>query len=313
MSAAQPSVGTLQRAHADTHGATASAGATGQGHGAAAHGGSHAGHAGEMHLPHGSWWPFWLAIGISLFGIAGIAMGRTLTLNDGRLPSQIITFPVAMGLLIVAFAFMVYTLIGWFVEDYKWWGQNVGTGTHIPKAGTLLFIGSEIFLFGALFATYLTFKNIGPEWPDGHVELPLLKTAIFSLFLFSSSYTIHKAEHAIKIGDRSTFLKWWWGTIALGAIFLGGQVNEYMNLIAEGHTLGSGNFMTAFFMLTGTHGLHVFAGLVFLTIVGIRAAKGQFTAERHAAPQSASMYWHFVDIVWVIVFSVIYLGEFWPF
>jgi len=139
------------------------------------------------------------------------------------------------------------------------------------------------------------------------VSLPLLKTGIFTLFLFSSSYTCHRADQCLAKNDKRGFNNWWLATIVLGLIFLAGQVNEYATLIQEGQTLGSSQFMTAFFMLTGTHGLHVFGGLVFLTIVYIRSRKGQFNAERHAAPQTASLYWHFVDIVWVLIFTIVYL------
>jgi cytochrome c oxidase subunit 3 len=137
-----------------------------------------------------------------------------------------------------------------------------------------------------------------------------LKTGIFSLFLFASSATLHKAENALKSGQHRTFRAWWLLTIVLGLIFLAGQVNEYLNLIKEGHTLGSSQFMTAFFMLTGTHGLHVFGGLCFLTLVWVRAQKGHFDAQRHTAPECAGLYWHFVDIVWVFVYGVVYLWTF---
>lgn len=261
----------------------------------------------EFHLPHGSWWPFWLANAIALVCLGLILFGRSLNIDGG---TSTIPPAVGLGALLVGVAALVGSLIGWFVQDFKWWATNTGTGLHVPKAGILLFIGSEVFLFGALFATYFTFKGLNPHhWPDTHVELPLLKTGIFTLFLFSSSYTIHKAEHHLKRGHHKAFRTWWLATILLGLVFLGGQVMEYATLIAEGHTLGSSDFMAAFFMLTGTHGLHVFGGLCALTVVWVRAQKGQFDAEKHAFPQAASMYWHFVDIVWVVVFAVIYLAN----
>jgi cytochrome c oxidase subunit III len=268
-----------------------------------------------MHLPHGSWWPFWLAVSVSLLGLGIIAMGQSLQLSDPFAPH--VASPFAMAMLGIGLAATVGSLVGWFVQDYHWWNQKLGTGTHIPKAGALLFIASEVFLFGALFTNYFTFEhlstNSGLGWPDGNPPTLLLsnagilKVAIFSVFLFASSGTVHLAEHHIKKGNHSKFVVWWGVTILLGLIFLGGQVMEYMELIHEGHTLGSSQFMTAFFILTGTHGLHVFAGLVMLFVMWVRALKGQFTAERHAGPQVASMYWHFVDIVWVFVFVIVYL------
>jgi heme/copper-type cytochrome/quinol oxidase subunit 3 len=220
---------------------------------------------------------------------------------------------MALGLVGLGLAAVVGSLVGWFVQDYHWWEQKLGTGTHVPKAGTLLFISSEVFLFGALFTNYFTFQHLsttgGRGWPDvgGEFHLPIVKTAIFSLFLFASSATVHMAEHNLKRGHHKAFNNWWLLTILLGAVFLGGQVMEYTNLVREGHTLGSSQFMTAFFILTGTHGLHVFAGLCMLMVIQVRGRKGQFTVARHAGPQVASMYWHFVDIVWVFVFGIVYL------
>ncbi|MFO1534376.1 MAG: heme-copper oxidase subunit III [Thermoplasmatota archaeon] len=260
----------------------------------------------HMHLPHGSVWPFWLALAIALLGTGIMALGQSLHMADPYAPH--VASPLSLILLGAGVAAVVGALAGWFFEDYRWWGTLTGTGTHIPKAGALLFISSEVFLFGALFTNYFTFQSLNPgHWPDAEVELPLLRTAIFSLFLFSSSATIHMAEHNLKRGNHRSFVNWWGLTILLGLVFLGGQVYEYMQLIAEGHTLGSSQFMSAFFILTGTHGLHVFGGLCLLTVMWLRARKGQFTPERHAGPQVASMYWHFVDLIWVFVFAIVYV------
>jgi heme/copper-type cytochrome/quinol oxidase subunit 3 len=265
-------------------------------------------HSTELHLPHGSWWPFWLANAIAFLMLGMILLGRAMNLNGGEASS--IPVPVAGGVVGFALILLVATLIGWFRQDYRWWNEKLGTGEHVPKVGILLFIGSEVFLFGALFTVYFSFRGLSQDhWPDGEVHLPLLKTLIFSVFLFSSSWTIHKAEGHIKRGEHAEFRRWWLLTILLGAVFLAGQVWEYTLLIQEGATLGSGQFMSAFYLLTGTHGLHVFGGLCALTVVYLRAAKGQFNAERHAFPQAASMYWHFVDLVWVVVYGVVYLAN----
>lgn len=279
----------------------------------------------EPHLPHGSWWPLWLALSIALLGLGIIAfghsgaeqvstaLGKATDFEFSRVP------PAIYGLLLLGVLTVGLSLMGWFREDVKWWNSNTGTGLHIPKAGTLLFISSEIFLFGALFAAYFTYKGMAMAstgvWPDvgtseaGAAHLPIVKTALFSLFLFASSGTIHVAEGHLKRGNHAGFRKWWWLTVVLGAIFLAGQVYEYANLISEGHTLGSSFFITAFYMLTGTHGAHVFGGLCALAVVGWRAEKGQFDAKRHAMPECVAIYWHFVDIVWVFVFGVLYV---WP-
>lgn len=277
----------------------------------------------EMHLPHGSWWPFLLACAMAVLGLSVLLFGHNLTqtLREDVLgePSKFHFDEVPAGyyaFMALGLAALLGVLAGWFKEDIKWWASNTGTGLHIPKAGTLLFISSEIFLFGGLFAAYFTFKSqpgFLPHEEGGEAfSLPLLKTFIFSLFLFASSGTIHKAEVALKAGRHAEFRRFWWMTVLLGAIFLAGQAWEYTNLVREGHTLGSSPFISAFYMLTGTHGAHVLGGLIVLSVVGIRAQKGQFDAKRHALPECASIYWHFVDIVWVVVYGVLYLVNFLP-
>lgn len=266
----------------------------------------HAAHGTALHLPHGSWWPFWLANAIALVVLGVVLLGRSLGMHGGE---SMVPFGFAVGFLGVSVVLLVATLVGWFRQDFLWWRDLLGTGEHIPKVGTLLFIGSEVFLFGALFTVYFSFKGLADHWPDGDIHLPVLKTLVFSLFLFASSWTIHKADGHLKRGEHAQFRSWWLATIVLGAIFLAGQVWEYASLVHEGATLGSSQFASAFYLLTGAHGFHVFGGLCALTVVWVRAQKGQFTAERHAFPQSASLYWHFVDLVWVVVYGVVYLAN----
>ncbi len=283
----------------------------------------HGGHAkaDELHLPHGSWMPFFLAMSMALLGVGLIVFGsgikHALVNHEHEgVAKQVVDWSLvpmsAYIMLTIGLLAVVLSLVGWFVQDHKWWDQKLGTGHHLPKAGGLLFIASEVFLFGALFANYFSFQEraaaTGLAWPG--IELPVLKTAIFSMFLFASSWTIHKAEAYLKRGEHKAFVRWWGLTIVLGGIFLIGQVWEYTNLIREGETLGSSQFITAFFLLTGTHGLHVFGGLVMLFVIWVRATKGQFSAERHAGPEIVAIYWHFVDLVWVFVFGILYLIPF---
>ena len=164
-----------------------------------------------------------------------------------------------------------------------------------------------MFIFGALFSAYFTFQRLADHWPDVDVHLPVVKTGIFTLFLFASSATIHKADGHLRRGEHKQFRTWWLLTIILGGVFLVGQVLEYRELLSHGLGLTSGQFMTSFYLITGTHGIHVAGGLIYLIIVYIRAVKGQFDEHRHAAPETASIYWHFVDIVWVFVFTIFYI------
>lgn len=242
----------------------------------------------ELHLPHGSWWPVALALGIAFLGV-GIILGGFM--------------------LIFGFAALIIPLVGWLAEDHKFWKDHVGTGEGVGKFGIILFMSSEIFLFGALFATYFTFKAQSGHWPDQHVELPILKTALFSVALISSSVTAYLAEKKLHAGNKKGFHFWWGTTIVLGAVFLLGQVLEYKTLLAEGVGLSTSHFASAFYMITGTHGLHVLGGLIFLIVVFIRSLKGQFNEGRNLAPTAASWYWHFVDIIWVFVFTMLYIVQ----
>lgn len=243
----------------------------------------------EPHLPHGSIWPFWLANAMALFGLGMVFVDTTILL------------------LVAGFAAIAFVLTGWVREDIRWWRTNTGTGPGLAKAGTLLFISSEVFIFGALFSAYFTFQRLADHWPDVDVHLPVVKTGIFTLFLFASSATIHKADGHLRRGEHKQFRTWWLLTIILGGVFLVGQVLEYRELLSHGLGLTSGQFMTSFYLITGTHGIHVAGGLIYLIIVYIRAVKGQFDEHRHAAPETASIYWHFVDIVWVFVFTIFYI------
>lgn len=246
-------------------------------------------HGEELHLPHGSWMPIFLATAIMLVLLGIVLQGFWL-------------FAGVAAFLLVGLA--------WIYEDTDWYAEHIGTGPEMGRWGTLLFIGSEVMIFGALFATYFNFKAQAPAWPpEGTPHLPLVSTSIFTIILFLSGATMHWAHSALRKGEMRKYKGHLVLTIVLGTIFMIGQAMEYTHLIGEGLTLQSHPFGSTFYMLTGTHGLHVIAGLVFLGIVAYRSfAYGQMTPERHTALEAAALYWHFVDLVWVFVFAVIYLG-----
>jgi cytochrome c oxidase subunit 3 len=125
----------------------------------------------------------------------------------------------------------------------------------------------------------------------------------------ASSFTLHWAHVAIRNENRRNFILGLAVTLLLGVVFIGGQVLEYYEFIVrEGFTLTSGIYSSAFFGLTGLHGLHVTLGAVILGVVFVRALAGQYSAERHVSVSTASMYWHFVDVVWVFLVVVLYVG-----
>jgi cytochrome c oxidase subunit 3 len=177
------------------------------------------------------------------------------------------------------------------------------------SAGTwavILFISSEAFFFGALFTTYFFLRARMAEWEPVFGEkptwegLPLINTVI----LLASSVTMQLAVNAIKKGDRDGLRNWLIPTIVMGVIFLAGQGYEYTRL---GFLPRDGIFAGVFFTLTGFHGAHVTGGVLFNMIVFYRTLKGHFTPRRHLAVEAASIYWHFVDVVWIGLFTTIYI------
>jgi cytochrome c oxidase subunit I len=172
--------------------------------------------------------------------------------------------------------------------------------------GVAGFIFSEVTFFGALIVAFLEYRtrSAGP----GPHDLDVPRTFIFSLFLFASSGTVYLAERRLARDDQRGFLTWWLLSMGLGLVFLIGQMTEYVRLYADGITLGSNLFTSAFFTLTGFHGLHVCVGLIALGSIGLMGGAGDFrNGRRRVAVDAVSMYWHFVDAIWVVVFSLVYL------
>ena len=182
------------------------------------------------------------------------------------------------------------------------------SGRSIGWWGMIFFITSEALIFANLIASYLYLEIRQGSWtlPNGD-HLDILFPAINTVILLSSSIPAHIAGLGIAKGNRRNLILGLIGAIVLGSIFLGGQAYEYSTLFAMNFTPSYGVFGSAFFTLTGFHGLHVTVGLIFLIIVLLRALRGDFTAKKHFGVQAAEMYWHFVDGVWVFVFSTVYL------
>ncbi len=176
----------------------------------------------------------------------------------------------------------------------------------------IFFITSEALIFANFIAAYLYLEIRSPHGWHLPTDLtyPLINTAI----LLGSSIPVRIAGAGILKGNQRNLKLGLTLTILMGAAFLGGQVYEYSGLFGQHFTPQSVDvagvpavFGSAFFMLTGFHGLHVTIGLLFLIIVLLRSLRGDFTAKKHFAVQAAEMYWHFVDGVWIFVFSLVYL------
>ncbi len=178
------------------------------------------------------------------------------------------------------------------------------------KLGMILFLIGEVVFFGSFIFAYGYFRGRqGETGPTADVlNVPL--TALFTVLLLSSSFTVWLAERNQRAGTRAGVALWLFATIALGAAFLGGQAFEWNELFNVGITISTGLFGTTFFTLTGFHGFHVLGGLVLLLILLCSSLAGWLPARHSSALETVSLYWHFVDVVWIAVFSIIYLWEF---
>jgi cytochrome c oxidase subunit III len=181
-------------------------------------------------------------------------------------------------------------------------------GISSSLLGMVLFIASEIMFFGGLFGAYFTIRSAAPEWPPpDNPHLSAGYAAVLTAVLVSSSVTMQFGVWAIRQNHQRRLIMWLAVSLVLGATFLTMQGLEYANLLEEGMTLSSGVFGSTFYTLTGFHGAHVAGGAAFILIVLLRARSGQFTARHHDTVEMASYYWHFVDVVWIGLFSTIYL------
>jgi cytochrome c oxidase subunit III len=171
--------------------------------------------------------------------------------------------------------------------------------------GMCLFIISEVMVFGAFFTAYFFIRVVADNpWPAEGTELPKLIAGVNTCILFSSSFTMHWALEAAKAGNRLGLKAGIATTFLLGLTFLFIQVNEYIHIgfSPQDHAQG-----TIFYGLTGLHGAHVAVGLTLLAFATIRAFRGHFTPEEHRGVEVPGIYWHFVDVMWLVVFTTVYI------
>jgi cytochrome c oxidase subunit 3 len=172
--------------------------------------------------------------------------------------------------------------------------------------GMYLFIGSEIMLFGSFFTAYFFVRvvNNAPHWPPEGFHLPVFVAGINSAILITSSFTMHWALTSIKRGNRAGLKAGMVLTFLMGLTFLATQVTEYARI---GFAPRDNAFTTIFFCLTGLHGAHVFVGLTILLAMTVRSFRGHFSEEHHHGVEIAGIYWHFVDVMWIVVYTTVYL------
>lgn len=259
----------------------------------------------DYHIIDPSPWPLTGSVGALI-----MAIGAVSWMHGGPF------YIMCLGLLVV-----LYTMFGWWSDVIK----EAHAGDHTPvvqlhlRYGMILFIASEVMFFVAWFWAFFDaslfadeakqFARIGHTggiWPPHDLtvldpwHLPLFNTVILLL----SGTTVTWAHHALLHNDRSSLKLGLFFTILLGAIFTAVQIYEY----AEApFTFSNSIYGATFFMATGFHGFHVFIGTVFLLVCLFRAINGHFTPERHFGFEAAAWYWHFVDVVWLFLFAVIYV------
>ena len=183
-------------------------------------------------------------------------------------------------------------------------------GISNPILGMILFLTSEVMFFAGLFAAYFNARAQNTPWPPNEFAdtlNPLSLIAVATGILIASSFTCQLAVSAIRRDDRTGFVRNMGVTFVLGVIFLLLQGYDYTLLYGEGLTMTAGPFGTTYFTLTGFHGAHVFGGVIMLGVVLYRGMGGQFSSRHHDMVEAASLYWHFVDVVWIVLFSVLYL------
>jgi cytochrome c oxidase subunit III len=183
---------------------------------------------------------------------------------------------------------------------------NVSSRVEAQVLGMLLFIISEVMLFGAFFTAYFFIRVVADSgwFPIDGKELPKLVAGVNTAVLVSSSFTMHWALEGARRGNRRAMQVGLLSTLALGATFLSVQINEYVHI---GFAPSDNAQASIFYGLTGLHGAHVFVGLTLLTFATTRAFRGHFSPKEHRGVEVPGIYWHFVDVMWIVVYSTVYL------
>ncbi len=179
-----------------------------------------------------------------------------------------------------------------------------GFGSENMKLGMWLFLASEVMFFSVLIAAFILNRF---RYPEEHAVLNIPLTSLNTFLLLTSSFTVVRAIASIEEGNQTKFVRSLALTGALGTLFLLIQLFEYSRLGAEGLMLSSGPFGTSFFTLTGFHGTHVLIGLIWAARVFWNAFNGKYTQQNHFGVEFFGLYWHFVDVVWILIFTLVYL------
>jgi heme/copper-type cytochrome/quinol oxidase subunit 3 len=186
-------------------------------------------------------------------------------------------------------------------------GAPTSTGLSNVKLGMWAFLGSECLLFGALISTFILFRNrpVTGLRPQDIYDIPF--TSVSSFVLLMSSLTMVLALAAIQRGDEAKLRVWLMATALLGMTFITGQVYEFTRFVQEGMTIRTNVLASSFFTLTGFHGAHVTGGILMLLSLYGMSLDGRLPPSKAEAVEMVGLYWHFVDVVWIVIFTIVYL------
>lgn len=258
------------------------------------------GHVEHPHVDTNPWPP------VAAAGLVMMAFGLALSFK---------IHGVGLAVLVLGAVVALVGTVGWWqdliqeAESHTLPTAHAASAVHRPgqdmRLAMVLFIASEVMFFAAFFAFYFYVRAGAPEWPPAgtpHVFHSLTLPALQTLILVTSSFTYTWAEHALMRDNRRGLIVGLAVTLFLGLLFLSGQAYEWSTMELS---LRSGLMGTAFFMLTGFHGLHVIVGAIFIAVNLVRSIRGHFSKASHFALQGAGWYWHFVDLIWLILFFLV--------
>jgi cytochrome c oxidase subunit 3/cytochrome o ubiquinol oxidase subunit 3 len=270
---------------------------------------AHSAESQEIHLPQPTLWPMVLGLGLGLT-VFGILLGIIYSgewFGALRLDDWLKLFIPALPGIVILFVGVGGWLTSNIAERARSHAAPLG-GVEASKFGMWCFIGTECVIFGGLIARaiYIWMREPAANEILHHPD-SLLVVSINTFLLLTSSLAVVLGLSAIQRGERAGLARWMGATALLGAAFIGIQAYEYSKLFSEGITLTSSQFGSGFFMLTGFHGLHVFGGVIWALIVALHSLRGGFNAEEHMGVEIFGLYWHFVDVVWIFIFTLVYL------
>jgi heme/copper-type cytochrome/quinol oxidase subunit 3 len=242
-----------------------------------------------IHLPSGSYWPIVVAAGITLAAVGALTQ---------------VAVAIAGGVIAIGGLFALA------LEHHRNPAHEHQIGNldvDHRKLSMWVFLGSECFFFGTLLATYLAYRgrSLGRPTPEDVFDIGVTTASSFDLLM--SSLLMVLALNAVQRGDRKQARLWLFGTAFFGLIFLGFQVYEFSTFVHEGLTLQTNLFGSTFFVLTGFHGAHVALGVLMLLALWVLSLMDRLDARDAVKVELVGLYWHFVDVVWIVIFTVVYL------